>query len=689
MLVLTSLIGFSQGQGKSIYIDYSNPQSISQLSSLRNLKDVRIIHFNNPSNIKLFTEHLLKVSQIEDLEKVILSNYSHKKLPDEIKMFEFISEVTILSSPELNLKNTFKQLGELFVLSKLNLANNNIVILPKEIELIENLVELNITLNSGLNLEESLNVLKGVKTIKKLGLPVNQLSEVPENIGEIENLQELDLTDNNLTDLPNSISKLDSLTTLKLEKNIIVHPSGTYQKLNKLNIKYLSIDKGLSDMDIDKLQTIFPEAKIEQINDEKLNQDKIDNEMRQLKDSLRVEIIKQRDLLSDSAKEDSVVVFIKPPKGVKVFSMAYTHYIDVFKDMPITHDFDSLLFEERFRDTNYYNTHKRQKGLSYEFVNLKMIKPFEKNQIWFEFIEDGYFYRNYPELEAFNDMVWVVVGMSDKKAFKESYVKHKSFSDFRLVYQSGDKNFKMVLKSSRGFEEFIVVPRFPNKGSKIEKNQSSYEKRNIKYLELLNKRKLEFNKTLFREKAKYRYNLIRIRDKTWNDFRKMYFSQAEKQLSISDWLIYYDDVISNELQALKRSPIKNDFLIRTLRLLDYKHVKNISEIKKEQGTQIGLFSFQDQSENDLAITSLFVVNKSLNHFKIYNGSVGVKEFYLFFREVDDYSIIAVLRNGDIASMNKLDFKQIEFKQQITNVMSLYRMEKSLTTIDLVLRRSGL
>jgi len=661
IIVAPSLTGVSQGANKSIYIDYSNPQSVNQLSSLRNLKDVKVIHFNNPFNVKLFSEHLLKVSKIEDLEKIILSNYSNKKLPEEITKFEFISEITILSSPELNLKTTFKQLGELFVLSKLNLANNNIVILPKEIALIENLTELNITLNSGLDLEGSLNVIKGIKTIRKLGLPVNQISEVPENIGEIENLQELDLTDNNLIDLPNSISKLDSLTVLKLEKNIIVHPSGTYQKLNKLNIKYFSIDKGLSEEEITKLQVIFPEAKIEQIGDEKLNQARIDKEMQQLKDSLRVEIIRQRELLTDSAIKDSVVVFVKPLKGVKVFSMAYSHYLDVFKDMPITHDFDSLLFEERFRDTNYYNTHKRQKGLSYEFVNLKMIKPFEKSQIWFEFIEDGYFFRNYPELEAFNDMVWVVVGMSDKKSFKETYIKNKSYSDFRLVYQSGDKNFKLVLKSSRGFEEFIVVPRFPNKGSKIEKNQTSYEKRNIKYLELLNKRKLEFNKTLFREKAKYRYNLIRIRNKTWNDFRKMYFSEAEKQLSVNDWLVYYDDVISNELAALKRSQVRNDFLIRTLRLLNYKYVKNISEIKKEQGTQIGLFSFKDQSENDLAITSLFVVNKSLNHFKIYNGSVGVKEFYLFFRRSDDYSIIAVLRNGDIATVNKINFSQIEFK----------------------------
>ena len=388
---------------------------------------------------------------------------------------------------------------------------------------------MNITINSDLDLSETLDVIKTISTIRKLGLPVSQLSELPDKIGEIKSLRELDLTNNNLTDLPESISNLDSLEVLKLEKNIIVYPEGTYEKLKRLNIKYLSIDKGLNDDELEKLKSMFPDAKIEETDRSVFDQQRMEEEMQHLKDSIRNEILEARLEEKDSV-EDSVVVFIKPSSEFEVYSLAYLHFADIFDKIPQERDFDSLLFDERYHDTNYYNVYRRQLGIQNEFIHLKMVKPIVKGQVWFEFVEDDYLYSNHKELEPFNDMVWVVIQEnSNRKYFKEYFVKNKAYSDFRLKYQSGKKNFILELKSNKGIEKLIVVPRFKNKDKGIESSQLSYSKRYIKYEELLNKKRYDFNKNLYREKINYTKSMARLIKKIWSDFSKMYFSEAEKK----------------------------------------------------------------------------------------------------------------------------------------------------------------
>ncbi len=686
LLLIPAKVLFSQEE--LVYIDYQLPTSVKQLNSLRNLKNTKSIHFNHPPNTNQFADHLKKISQLVELEKVVISNYEGKKLPSEVQKLEFVEEISIIGCPEVSMKVLFKQLSVLPILERLNLSNNNIVVLPKEIQLLANLKELNISLNSNINLKASLDVIKEIKMIQKLGLPVNQLSEIPPNIGELKNLKELNLFDNNLTDLPDEIADLDSLEILKVEKNIIVKSLDNYKKFGKLNIKYLSIDDNLSDEEFEKLKQIFPNAEIEQIEEKQFGEDQFKDELKLLKDSLYREVMNERE--GGNGSLDSPKVIRKVPKGVKILSKSYMHYAEIFDNLSVEVDFDSTLFQERFRDTNYYNVFPIQPGIAFEKVNLKMVKSKEKGQIWFEFIEDEYYFENHPEMDAFNDMVWVVVGnIGAVKSFKEEYVKDKSYSDFRLQYRSGKKNFILVLKSGRGFEKLTVFPRFPSKSSSVEKVQFSYEKRMLKYLEKLNKRNYEYNKELFRKKANYRYQLARVYKKAWEDFKKNYFCEEEKEMSKEEWLSYYDGVVADEINALRRSAPRKEFLVRTLELLKYKQLKDVSEVKKEQGTKIGLFLFLDQDNKQMGITDLLVINKSLNNYKIYEGSKGVMEFYLFLRESDQYSVIALLRNGDVAITDRIDFLKVKFSREKIDQISMKRIDRELLDINLILKKAAL
>ena len=160
-------------------------------------------------------------------------------------------------------------------------------------------------------------------------------------------------------------------------------------------------------------------------------------------------------------------------------------------------------------------------------------------------------------------------------------------------------------------------------------------------------------------------------------------------MSRKEWLEYHDKIVANELAALKKSPERKDFLVRMLQLMKYKQINNVSDLQKVQDTQLGLFTFENENKERVPIKSLVVINKTQNNFKVYPGSHSVTEFYLFVRQSDDYSVVAFLRNGNVAVAKHIDFTHISFLQNHENLIHLKEMEKELTDNRMVLKKAGL
>lgn len=633
---------FSQSNKQTFYVNFEDVNAFALLDNPRNYDGKSTLHLDNVVSQDYLQQALISVAKIESIENIIITDYQAKKIPQSLADCKYLRKVTFVQCKEINAKHTIKLLGELPALESINFGNCKIDAIPAEIKNCTQLRNINISLNNILDLQTTIESLSHCPNLEAVALPVNQISQLPENISKLTHLKELNLANNNLTDLPFGLKELDSLESIAVQKNIIIGPVKAYQKLNTLNIKYLSID-AVSDKELEELKRLFPNAEIKQ-------EAKPDIELlemhTQIKDSITNEVLSNRKV----EEEASYVIRKRESMDLKVHSLAYLHYAKAFDPLLNNREFrDTLLFDERFLDTNYYNVYRRQKGLNYDTFELKSARTSDKNQIGFNFKITEYFYTNFEEYFAFNEMVWVVVNnQQSQKEFRKEWINRMSYLDYRIDYQSAQKNFLMTLKTANGFKELIVVPRFNSKQQSISMTQTSYEARYIKYLEGLNKRRKKFNKLQLDRKVEYRIKLNKVHNNTWEDFSKQYFSEEEKNFTQKEWLEYYDEVIAQEKRALYNSELNTGYLERLLLLSNMDEIKSVGKLKVNYGELPNKLTFLNEEQQLISVKNLYVLNHVDGSFKKYAGSNGPMEFYVFYKAGDEVSFVAELRNGDFA-----------------------------------------
>lgn len=630
---------FVKAQDNRLYIDFDDPTSSGVINNPHELEKYASVYLKNTNIYDNLNAVLEQVAILENIHSVIIGDYHDKKIPEVLANCKTLNKITLLNCKDLNIKQLVKYLGKLPTLETINLGNCQVDAIPSEIKHCNQLRSINISMNNMLDLPSTIEALSECKHLEAVSLPVNQISEIPQNIGLLSNLKELNLANNNLTDLPDEIGELDSLQSFSVQKNIIVSPLKSYEKLNPLNINFLSIDE-ITDEELKILQARFPNAEILQSKKPSLDIYKLHE---QFKDSIAHEISQNKD-----QNEGSYVVEKRESIEVKAFSLAYLHYAESFD--PITNtDYkgDSLTFDERYLDTNYFNTFRRQEGLPYDYFELISVKSKDKNTIWFDFKLTEYFYYHFPEYFAFNNMSWVVVNhKADPKSFKKEFFHKIKYTDFRLAYNDVEKNFNLQLKTAHGFVDMTVIPKLKTRKKSTAEEQSSYEMRYIKYLQGLNDRRLDFDKELKEKKSKYLLELRKIRTKAWSKFSELYLSDEERTWTQEEWLTYYDKVIANQDQALLNANADFKYLEQYLILKKFQNVSSIEDAEATYGSAKKI-QFSDEDLKPVSITSLYLIDDQTHAYKHYKGSNAPMEFYLFVPD-KPISIIAKLRNGNYA-----------------------------------------
>ncbi len=643
----------------------NNPHELEKYTS------IYVKNTKSYDNLDLLLKQISKQGQITS---IIITAYNDKKFPESIVACKNLNKITLLNCTELNVKQLVKYLGKLPTLETINLGNCQVESIPSDIKHCTQLRSINISMNNMLDLPTTIESLSACKHLVSVSLPVNQIAEIPENINLLSNLKELNLANNNLTDLPDEIGELDNLTSISMQKNIIVSPLKSYQKINPLNIKFVSIDE-VTPEELAILQDRFPNAEI--LESEKPSVDLYELH-RQFKDSIVQEITNHK---NDDAEVTSQVVKQRESLDLKAHSLAYLRYAEAFD--PITQtDYkgDTLTFDERYLDTNYFHTYRRQIGLPYDYFELEPVRA-EKNTVWFDFKLTEYFYYHFPEYFAFNHMAWVVVNPSmDKKAFKKTFFKNQKYTDFRLTYNDIEKNFLLQLKKAGGFVEFTVIPKLLTKKKTTAEEQSSYEMRYIKYLEGLNERRVDFDKELKEKQSKYLLELRKIRTKAWSEFSDLYLSETEKSWTQEEWLVYYDEVIANQDQALLNAQMDFKYLDQYLFLQQFTQINTTSQAEKQYGPAKKV-RFVSQESKAISIISLFVIDQENKLYKHYKGSNAPMEFYLF-APLSRVAVIAQLRNGNYAMVNtplinEGEFAMDEYPANFTQVYDLMSKLKML------------
>jgi hypothetical protein len=671
IFLLIASSGLSQSNKVTFYINFEDVNAFALLDNPRNYEGKNTLYLDNVLNQDYLKQALTSVANIESIENIIITDYQGKKIPQSLTNCKYLRKVTFVKCKEISAKYTIKLLGELLALESINFGNCKIDVIPAEIKNCTQLRSINISLNNILDLKTSIESLSHCPNLESVALPVNQISELPENISKLTHLKELNLANNNLTDLPIGLKSLDSLESLAVQKNIIIGPVKAYQKLNTLNIKYLSID-AVTDEELEELKRLFPNAEIKQ--EKKPNIDLLEMHT-QIKDSITNDILVNR---TEGEDQDPYVIKKRVSTDLKVLSLAYLHYAKVFDPLLSKNDFrDTLLFDERFMDTNYYNVYRRQKGLSYDYFELKLARTAERNQIGVKFKITEYFYTNFEEYFAFNDMIWVVVDNKQSTGeFKKEWINKKKYLDYRIDYQSGEKNFLLTLKTSSEFKEMVVVPRFEAKSQSISFIQKSYEVRYIKYLEGLNKRRKTFNKSQYYKTVEYRLRVNKLNNTTWEDFGKQYFSSEENELTQKQWLEYYDEVIGKEKNALLNSELNTDYFCRLLALNNLNERLSIQDVKSLYGELPNKLIFVNEQGEPLAVKNLYVINQKDQSYKKYIGSNGPMEFFVFYNAEDPLSFVAELRNGDFGVIEH--WRSAKVKSEGALKLNLTTMSKDYT-----------
>ena len=488
--------------------------------------------------------HLFSIlSTYTDLKGLeLFYNDGLEKIPKKIKDNDNLRVISIIGNKELNYEDLFRKLVKNDNLQKISLVDNKLKEIPPIFKNLKSLKKLHISGNEALNYKHLIEHLKE-SNIEELSIPLNSLSDIPANIKELKKLKVLDIRKNYISELPNEISDLDSLTEFISEDNLFIDVNEELSKLKGLNIKYLSFDP-VKEKELEKIRSIFPKAKIER---------------------------KESQFLSSEDGYLSIVDNGEPFDTTKISQIencenGIKQYYSLFVRRNDYFNIDSLGFFERLSDTKYCYNDKVFADGTYEGVRLMSHnKLFQRNdvnypkhktkkgEIAFGICPNG---NLYPELKAFNSMLWVYVGEKSKREFLKTYIENKSWKDIFLEFDNSNQTFFVVLKGEF-LEKIPAYPRYINTRSSLNNAKLQYEKKFNIYERRLRLRSLRFNRELERDQVKSKFRKIKIENQNWIRL-KSYMCKFEKKLNKEGWLNYKSYFISNKhakLDSLPANPI--------------------------------------------------------------------------------------------------------------------------------------
>ncbi len=627
------------------FIFFILSSSINAFSQTINFKDVSN---NNLKNIKSlmvncnevdFKSFVKEIDKFNALETISIENYQESYFPETLKQLS-ISSFKLKSSPDVDLKALFELIAQIPTLKELRLENNDIEQLPSSSSFLKNLTSLSITSNQNLEVNSIVATLSNAQNLKVLDLSNNAI----ENISSLWAVRHID--------------------SLKIEDNLI----DDFAFLNSLKdgkLKYISIDEQDTDVS-NKIQQMLPDIVLYQKPSE----------------ILPVSYYQDTDIRSSNITFERHYGEISVG-GVKfkALSNAYYHYHKIFNNRRFIYDFDTLMFNQRYLDTNYAITWKRQENVTYDVVGLKKQFCFWSKEVKFKIDpkHSNYFYKTFPELRAYHNITWVYKGNLTKREFKRKYIKGKGWLDIRIYYHEEAKDFTIQLKSKSGFEDINSYPLAYRKRKvlPLEMAQKQYLKTYIKYSKVLDTRKKRFHTELIRNKKKYERTRNKSINKTWKSFQKIYMSEAERQMSREDWLLYYDEVIKSEIRALSSAATSVDLLARSLDLEKYRE-SNIEDLTNKNA-QLSDVTFTNHNKETLPAKQFLIIDLQDRSYNKYRADLGISLQSVFLTQ-GNTCIVVELRNGDMGYIRAEALNLIEPNKDGAYYIPLDIIEKELSTI---------
>ncbi|MDQ3190575.1 MAG: leucine-rich repeat domain-containing protein [Bacteroidota bacterium] len=657
----------SNKETESLLLDLTSEEDVSlflkKISTLESLKEIILEGEADSKTFQKIFSHLVKVKKLESLT---FRDNNFDKFPENIKAIKSLKSLTIEENSNADFNDLFLKLSSVNI-KELNLIDNELVQNLTNLEKLTSLTNLNITGSSELNYENLVEQLIKLPNLKVLALPVNFLSELPQNIINLKALEVLDVSNNSLLELPSEASSLKKLNSLSIQGNLIMDVAKELEKFANTNIKFLTLDKDISEQEKEQILKLFPGIEIYYVNEPEVD---------------------EKEITEDLKPEETVKTGnLKIKKEFKILSTAYLLFPSIVRD----YNFDTLGINGRYLHPEYSNIYRRipNSQLNPGDVVLYRLKGSNVNkgkrkEIWFHLPNSyGTTNKDYIELNAFRGMYWVYKGGLSKKEFKKKYLK-KSWQDIRINQDQNNSGFTILLKSGASFESFFAYPII-NKEYPLEKNHEIYNTRFLSYQKALTRRMKKFHTKHVRDRKKYDNNYDKRMDLSFLELQRV-MSEREKIMSRQEWIEYYDAIMEDEAFALNNAPINFSYLQRSLTLQSYS-IRNapIRPDPRNPNLNFVTASFIDEQENTrLAVTTVFVLdNNSRSFYQINNNSGDASIFPII--QNSNYTLIVLLRNGNFGTVSSAE---IDIQNILPGNPIIFRVkmfDKNLNTMEELLK----
>ena len=554
---------------------------------------------------KLFTI-LSNNKKLKGLE--LFYNDGLEKVPKQLKNSTGLRTISIIGNKNLNYEDLFKKLSKLDSLQNISLIDNKLKETPAAFKAIKGLKRLHVSGNENLNYSRLIEDLKESE-IEELSIPLNSLSDIPENIKYLDKLKVLDIRKNYVAELPNGIGLLDSLLEFRSEDNIFLDVNEELSKLKGLNIKYLSFDP-IKEEALKEIKDIFPNATIDK------------------KESVLPDYEKGALNFGEigfSFDEEKIPEFRHCDKAIKQFNGLFLK-----RNEYSLHD--SLGFFERLSNTKYSYNEKLLADGSFEGVRIMShnkafqkkdvnypVHKTKKGEIAFSLCPEG---NLYPELKAFNGMLWVYVGDKSKKEFIKSYVNKKSWKDIYIEFDKSNETFFIVLKGEF-LEKIPAYPRYVNPQSSIKHAKLYYDKKFQMYERRLDLRSDRYNKDLERLIAKNKLRQRKRENKNWERL-KSYMCPFEKDLNKKGWLAYKNHFIEGNHKELDTASV-SPYLLKVsakVKYISFREPKTLSGKNSLNPVSGKVRLHIEQGSGYELPTKCFVFYPQIQEIYWFNGPLG-------------------------------------------------------------------
>tara|TARA_B100000674_G_scaffold276985_1_gene228798 strand:- start:14828 stop:16918 length:2091 start_codon:yes stop_codon:yes gene_type:complete len=620
----------------SIYGTYEDVKVLEGfLKNCSDLEYIRIKGFSSGEHWNHLFSLLSRHSSLKGLE--LFYNDGLEKVPKKIKENNSLRTISIIGNKDLNYEDLFKKLMKHDNLQKISLVDNKLKEVPGALKNLKGLKKLHISGNESLNYEHLIDNLKE-SNIEELSIPLNSLSDIPENIKYLKKLKVLDIRKNYISELPDEISLLDSLNEFMSEDNIFLDVNEELSKLKELNIRYLSFDP-VKENEFEKIRSIFPKATIE----------RNESEFPLLDDG--TSLIWDKGESFDKSKLS----------GNENCDKAIKQYYALFSKRNEYFNYDSLGFFERLSNSLYSYNEKVLADGRYEGVRLMSHNKLfnrrdvnypkhktKKGEIAFSICPDG---NLYPELKAFNSMLWIYVGEKSRRDFLKQYINNKSWKDVYLEYDKSNETFFVVIKGDF-LEKIPAYPRYVNPQSSLKNAKLQYDKKFKMYERRLMLRSLRFNKEIEREKVKNKLRKKKRENQNWSRL-KSYMCTYEKTLNKDGWLNYKNYFISSnhtQLDTVSVSPVSLK-LSSKVKYISFRE-GSVTGGKNFLNSVLGKVSLSiAQASGSRLPTKCFVYYPEINEIYWFNGDF---DGFIEFKNNLNF-IVAFLKEDLISFSVKEDF----------------------------------